>query len=131
MPVNFSYHATTGQSVKEAAEKVKQILQVKGFGTLWELNIPEKLKEKGVMYNRGAIILEVCNPQRAKEALEANKEAIYFLPCKIAVYEGDNQTVIGMIRPSMMMDLLNDETLKDFAAEVERVLIETIDEATL
>ena len=129
--MNFSYHATTAKSVKEAVEKVKQILQVKGFGTLWELNIPEKLNEKGVIYNSGAIILEVCNPQRAKEALEANKEAIYFLPCKIAVYEGDDQTVMGMVRPSMMMDFLNDEALRDFATEVEHVLIEAIDEAAL
>ncbi len=129
--MNSSYSATTAKSVKEAAEKLKQSLQVKGFGTLWELNIPEKLSEKGVDYNREAVILEVCNPQRAKEALEANKEAIYFLPCKIAVYEGDSQTVIGMIRPSMMMDLLHDEALGDFAVEVERILIEAIDEAAL
>lgn len=129
MSLKYTYAATADKSVPEAVKAVQKSLKEQGFGTLWEMNVPAKLQEKGVDYSREAVILEVCNPKQAKRALEANFEAIYFLPCKVVVFDADGQTTIGMMLPSVMMEALQDSNLKTFAQEVEGALRQSIDTA--
>ncbi len=128
--MNFTYTVKTEQSVTHAVQSVKKTLMENGFGTLWELDVPAKLKEKGAEYQGEAVILEVCNPHHAKNALESNPQVIYFLPCKIVVFK-DNQaaTSIGMMLPSVMMEVLQDPALHSFALEVEETLRKAIDQA--
>ncbi len=127
--MEFAYTLTTDKTMEQAVLDVKERLQELKFGTLWEFNIPAKLKEKGVDFQGNATVLEVCNPVRAKEALEHNMNVVYFLPCKIVVYEEKGQTKIGMVRLTVFMDLLKDKHLKDFAQEVEDTLKLAMDRA--
>jgi uncharacterized protein (DUF302 family) len=127
MSSQYTYAAKTDKSVPEAVKAVQKSLKEHGFGTLWELNVPAKLQEKGVDYEREAVILEVCNPNQAKRALEANLQVIYFLPCKVVVFDADGQTTIGMMLPSVIMEMLQDSNLKAFAHEVEDALRQAID----
>ena len=115
----FDYTVTTDKEFDKAIADLKQALSERKFGVLWELDIPSKLKEKGVEYAGPFRILEVCNPQRAKGALEANIRAGYFLPCKVVVYAEDGKTRIGMPRPTTLIGLLGDESLRQVAEEVE------------
>ena len=115
----FDYTVTTDKEFDKAIADLKQALSERKFGVLWELDIPSKLKEKGVEYAGPFRILEVCNPQRAKGALEANIRAGYFLPCKVVVYAEDGKTSIGMPRPTTLIGLLGDESLRQVAEEVE------------
>ena len=127
MSSTYTYAVKTDKSVTEAVKAVQKSLKEHGFGTLWELNVPAKLQEKGVDYEREAVILEVCNPNQAKRALEANLQVIYFLPCKVVVFDADGQTTIGMMLPSVIMEMLQDSNLKAFAHEVEDALRQSID----
>ena len=127
MNSQYTYSIKTDKSVPEAVKAVQKSLKEHGFGTLWEMNVPAKLQEKGVDYSQEAVILEVCNPKQAKRALEANLEAIYFLPCKVVVFDADGQTTIGMMLPSIMMEALQDSNLHAFAHEVEDALHQSID----
>ncbi len=129
MSLKYTYAAKTDKSVPEAVKAVQKSLKEHGFGTLWEMNVPAKLQEKGVDYSREAVILEVCNPKQAKRALEANLEVIYFLPCKVVVFDADGQTTLGMMLPSVMLEALQDSNLKTFAQEVEDALHQSIDKA--
>lgn len=131
MAFTYTYSVKTDKTVTEAVTDVRSALSEQGFGTLWELNVPSKLQEKGVEYQREAIILEVCNPLHAKNALEANLQVIYFLPCKIVVFEDGGKTSIGMMLPSVMMETLQDPALKAFALEVEGALRTAIDQAVM
>ena len=115
----FDYTVTTDKEFDKAIADLKQALSERKFGVLWELDIPSKLKEKGVEYAGPFRILEVCNPQRAKGALEANIRAGYFLPCKVVVYAEDGKISIGMPRPTTLIGLLGDESLRQVAEEVE------------
>ena len=115
----FDYTVTTDKEFDKAIADLKQALSERKFGVLWELDIPSKLKEKGVEYAGPFRILEVCNPQRAKGALEANIRAGFFLPCKVVVYAEDGKTSIGMPRPTTLIGLLGDESLRQVAEEVE------------
>lgn len=91
------------------------------------MNVLAKLQEKGVDYDREAVILEVCNPKQAKRALEANLQAIHFLPCKVVVFDSNAQTNIGMMLPSVMLEALQDSNLNAFAHEVEETLRQSVD----
>ncbi len=127
MSFQYTYAAKTDKTVPEAVQAVQERLKERGFGTLWEMNVPAKLQEKGVDYGKEAVIMEVCNPKQAKRALEANLRAIYFLPCKVVVFDANGQTTIGMVLPSIMMEALQDSSLKTFAQEVESALRQSID----
>lgn len=125
----FEYTVTTDKEFNLAVSDLKQALSEIKFGVLWELDVPSKLKEKGVEYQGQFRILEVCNPHHAKEALEKDVRVGYFLPCKVVVYKDKGQTKIGTVRPSVLVDMLGDKGLQSFAAEVEKELTTALNKA--
>lgn len=125
----FDYTVTSAKSFEQAINDLKQALVEEKFGVLWELDVPAKLREKGVEFQGKFHILEVCNPHKAKAVLETNIKAGYFLPCKVVVYEEKGVTNIGLPKPSVLIDLLGDGGLGEPAGAVERELIAAIDRA--
>ena len=63
------YTITSKKDFSTVITDVKQALSEIKFGVLWEMDIPSKLKEKGVDYEGQYRVLEVCKPQEAKKAL--------------------------------------------------------------
>ncbi|GAX89839.1 DUF302 domain-containing protein [Effusibacillus lacus] len=125
----FHYSVETDKSVDEAVAALEESLKDRKFGVLWKLDIPAKLQEKGVDFTSPYRVLEVCNPHEAKRVLSRNKLVGYFLPCKIVVYEDQGKTMIGLPRPTMLMDVVNDPGLKEIAQSVEETLIEAVNAA--
>ena len=121
------YTVDTSKSFEQAISDLKQNLADIKFGVLWELDVPKKLTEKGAQFDIPFRILEVCNPHHAKQALETNIMVGYFLPCKIVVYRQGERTMIGTVKPSMMINMLDDQSLKEFAEQVESQLVKAID----
>lgn len=121
------YTVDTSKSFEQAISDLKKNLADIKFGVLWELDVPDKLKEKGAQFDTPFRILEVCNPHHAKQALETNIMVGYFLPCKIVVYRQGERTMIGTVKPSMMINMLDDQNLKEFAEQVESQLVKAID----
>lgn len=104
-------------------------LEEQKFGVLWKLNFKEKLYEKGIDFDSNFMILEVCNPHKAKEVLSKHIDVGYFLPCKVVVYEDKEAVIIGMTRPEILINMLSHEDLQDAAKEVEKILIAAINNA--
>lgn len=127
--MEVNYKIKTDKSFEMAIEDLKKSLGNNNFGVLWELNFKDKLKEKGLDFKNNFKILEVCNPKQAKEVLEKNIEVGYFLPCKMVVYEHENSVFIGMIKPTMLIGIMEDVELSNIASEVEKELMSAIDEA--
>lgn len=125
--MQFHYAVPTRKTIDAAVEALEANLSAAQFGVLWSLDVPAKLQEKGVSLDQPFRILEVCNPHKAKQALEADILTGYFLPCKLAVYSLDGTTHIGMLRPTALMEMIGDPTLRGFAAEVEEALTQAID----
>ncbi len=124
----FYYTVSVNKTVDEAVAALEESLKKRKFGVLWQLDIPAKLKEKGVSFEVPYRVLEVCNPHEAKEVLSANLMVGYFLPCKIVVYEDQGMTKIGMPKPTFLMEAVGDDRLKETAQRVEKALQEAIDE---
>ena len=125
----FHYSVVTDKTIDAAIQSLEETLKANKFGILWQMNIPEKLQEKGVEFDMPFRVLEVCNPHEAKRVLTQNPMVGYFLPCKIVVYELAGKTHIGMPRPSVLMNIIDDPTLATLAQNVEASLKKSIDDA--
>jgi len=127
--MDINYKVQTNKSFEIAIEDLKESLSNHNFGVLWELNFKDKLKEKGLDFNKNFKILEVCNPSQAKKVLEQNIEVGYFLPCKMVVYEDQGSVFIGMPKPTQLIGMINNNELSNIAVEVEKELKLAIDNA--
>ncbi|WHY70554.1 DUF302 domain-containing protein [Fictibacillus enclensis] len=126
----FHYTVETNQTIDEAVNTLEKNLKEEKFGVLWQLDLPAKLQEKGVKdYTTPYRVLEVCNPKEAARVLNLNELVGYFLPCKITVYESDGKTKIGLPKPTMMVDFIEDEELKSIAKNIEFTLINVLDKS--
>lgn len=128
----LDYTVATDKPVDEAIQALQAALAEHNFSALWHLHVNEKLREKGFDLDGDFHIFEVCNPAKAKQALETDRKVGFLLPCKIVVYadrHDGNRTKIGLARPEALMNLLGNERLRDLAGEVERELRAVVDAA--
>jgi uncharacterized protein (DUF302 family) len=125
--MDIKYEIRTNKSFEEAVESLKKGLEENKFGVLWELNFKDKLQEKGLDFQTNFKIFEVCNPVQARDVLSTNIEVGYFLPCKLVVYEKNNGTFVGMMRPINMIAMLGNDELISVAQNVEETLKKAID----
>lgn len=128
--MDLNYEVKTRKTFFTAVEDLKKTLSENSFGVLWELNFKDKLAEKGLDFQHNFKVLEVCNPKQAKEVLDRHIEVGYFLPCKMVVYEKENSVFMGMMRPTSMIGMLEQEELLSIAQQVETVLKKALDEAS-
>ncbi|WP_027414730.1 DUF302 domain-containing protein [Aneurinibacillus terranovensis] len=125
----FHYTVETNKTLEQAVLDIEESLKRHKFGVLWQLDLAAKLQEKGVDFTQPYRILEVCNPQEAKRVVSKNSLVGYFLPCKIAVYEDNGTVKIGLPKPTVLIDIVNEPTLKEIAQHIEQTLIEAVNEA--
>lgn len=126
---NIKYERPTNKAFAEAVESVTKSLAEQNFGVLWKLNFQDKLREKGIEFDRDFMILEVCNPTQAAKVLSAHIDVGYFLPCKVVVYETQAGVVIGTTDAEMLIGMMGYEDLTPISAEVQRILRTAIDNA--
>ncbi|HUX80828.1 MAG TPA: DUF302 domain-containing protein [Candidatus Paceibacterota bacterium] len=109
-------------SFAEAITRLKEALTKEGFGVLAEIDIKETMQKKlGIDYEN-YMILGVCNPPLAHEALQAEKKIGLFLPCNIIVYEDEGMVVVSAILPTVAMSMLENTTLTQVAVKAEEKL---------
>jgi uncharacterized protein (DUF302 family) len=127
--MKFNFTLETGKNVHEAIESLEANLKTEGFGVLWTFNIKDKLEEKGFSLEEEYYVLEVCNPKEAERVIKENKLVGYFLPCKIVVYKEAGQTKIGMPKPTALISMIDNEQLKEMAADIEHRLISCMEKS--
>jgi len=123
----FDYTVETSKSKDEAVRDLEANLKEEKFGVLWNFDLTAKLQEKGTDFDTPYTILEVCNPQEANRVLSEDLLVGYFLPCKIVVYEKDGMTKIGMPKPSALIEMVQKDSIKEIAMDIETRLISCID----
>lgn len=112
--INLPYEATL--------EKVTEALKAEGFGVLTNIDVKETMKKKLDVNFRKYSILGACNPPLAYKALTAKPEVGLLLPCNVIVYEEGNATVVNIVDPLSMLNLIQDPTLESVAAEARQRL---------
>ncbi|GKW47127.1 DUF302 domain-containing protein [Planococcus sp. NCCP-2050] len=125
----FNYTVETPKSRDEAVQALEENLKSEKFGVLWNFDLAAKLKEKGTDFDTPFTVLEVCNPEEANKVLSEDLMVGYFLPCKIVVYEEKGTTKIGMPRPTALTGMVQNDSIKKIAVEIEKRLIGCIDQS--
>ncbi len=125
--IRYGFKKELNLSYEEAVMKVTEALKKEGFGILTEINVREKLKEKlGVDFNK-YIILGACHPPNAYRALQAEPDIGLMLPCNVIVYESGGKTFLGVIKPTVAMQMIDNKSLAKTAVEVEGLLEKVFD----
>jgi len=119
---------TTG-SAKEVVERIEKAAADNKFGVLGVHNLKEKMVAKGVDFQVECLIVEVCNPVKAKSVLEANMEISTVLPCRISVYEDAGKVKVATLKPTELLQLFGNPELASIAREVEETMVRIIDKA--
>lgn len=123
----FHYTVETHKSVPELVSAIEKNLKKVEFGLMWQVNIEERIQEKGHSLGGDFVVLEVCNPFKAHDFIKTNKLMGYFLPCKIVVYQDGASTKVGMPKITSLVQVIGDDALLETAQEVETILRKVID----
>jgi len=119
---DYGFTKTLDEPFDSVMERTKQELQKEGFGVLTSIDIREKFKEKLGIDFRKYVILGACNPPSAHQAITIEENIGLLLPCNVIVYEKDDKTVVSIIKPSVAMNMIQNEQLLEVARKVEQKL---------
>ena len=125
MLINFE----TEKSVQEVRQAIEEKAKAKGFGVMSVHEVSNILKNKGVPIDYECVIVEVCSPKHASQVLSKNAFISTAIPCRIAIFQRDNKTVVSTIAPTAMLDMYNEPELKPVAEEVEKLMKEIMEES--
>ena len=67
----FAFTVKTQKSIDDVVTNLTENLKEIGFGVLETLNFKKILSEKGLEFSDDYRLMEVCNPNLAKQVLEA------------------------------------------------------------
>ena len=124
--MTFSYTVKTQKNIDDVIEEIKSKLSEIKFGVLGTLDFKEIFAKKGVDYPHSYKLLEVCNPQAAKQALDSDPEIGLLLPCTIAIYEKNGENHISLAKPTSLLSVASNEELESMGKEIEEKLVEII-----
>ncbi len=125
--MQYGYKREVEGAFPEVVERTKLSFANQGFGTLLEIDIQETFKRKlGVELDR-YVILGVCNPSFAYEALQSEKDIGLLLPCNVIVYEARKKVSVATILPTVAMSIVENAALANIAKEVEAKLKAAVD----
>jgi len=125
--INYGFTKELNVPFEEVIEVVTEELKKEGFGILTKIDVKEKFKEKIGIDFKKYVILGACNPPSAHRAILAEENIGLMLPCNVIIYEKGNKTVISIIKPTVAMDMINNEKLRQIAAMVETKLKNVFD----
>jgi len=117
----------TEKSIDNAITDLTENLKEIGFGVLETLDFKKILTDKGLEFADNYKLMEVCNPNLAKQVLEANPDLGLLLPCTIAVYQKNNENFISLARPTSLLSMVSDDNLKISGEDIENGLIKIIE----
>lgn len=125
--MSFTHTVKTQKNIDDAIMDLTKGLKEINFGVLEIRDFKKILSEKGLEFSDNYKLMEVCNPHLAKQVLEANPDLGLLLPCTIAVYQKDNKNFISLARPTSLLSMASDESLKFSGEEIEDNLIRIIE----
>ena len=126
----MKYIVETQKPVARAAADLQAAVQNHKFGVLHVHDLQETMKKKGIDFPNACQVLEICNPQSARDVLTEDMDMNMALPCRVSVYSEHGKTKIGMIKPTALLKMLSDSpAMAKIAQDVEQAIVKMIDEA--
>jgi uncharacterized protein (DUF302 family) len=123
----YGFTKELNRSFDEAIDVTTKQLQQEGFGVLTRIDIHNKIKEKLGIDFKKYVILGACNPPYAHKALLAEENIGLLLPCNVILYEKDDKTILSIIKPTVAMNMVDNDALRDIAETIESKLKRVFD----
>lgn len=114
---NYAFRTELDVSYQETVKRVKEELQIEGFGVLTEVDVEKIMDEKLGVKFRPYTIIGACNPPLSMRAFNTNLEAGLVLPCNVIIYEQDGKSAVVIADPVTMISTLGDPRLNEVADE--------------
>ncbi len=111
-----------GVSFDDARARVADALKVQGFGILTEIDVKATMKAKLNREFRRYVILGACNPELAHRALETELGVGLLLPCNVCLWEEEGGTVVSIVKPVAMFEIVKNAALQPLVGEVDQRL---------
>ena len=108
-----------GVSFADARARITDALKAQGFGVLTEIDITTTLKNKIDKDFRPYAILGACNPHLAYKALSAELGIGLMLPCNVCVWEEEGGSVVSIVKPSAMFQVVQADTLNEVMRDAD------------
>jgi uncharacterized protein (DUF302 family) len=85
-------------------------------------DVGERLRAKGLQFDRKYYVYEVCNPAAAKKVLDTNVRIGTALPCRVSIYTDGGEVVLETLKPTKMLSMFGEPTLDATAREIEAAI---------
>jgi uncharacterized protein (DUF302 family) len=127
----YGFGTTLPVSYEEAVRLVRTALEQEGFGIVSEIDLARTLKDKLSLATPPYLLLGVCNPSLAHQALEADPDIGLLLPCTVAIRAADDpgRTHLLALDPLAALGLTGRADLVPLAREVRERLERAIGRA--
>ena len=123
----IEYTVETRKPFDEAVKAVEEKAVAKGFGVLHTHDVSATVAAKG-FHREPLKIIEICNARYANEALQKDIRLALLLPCPISVYTERGKTFISTFLPTAIPSFFPKAGVESLAAEVEKVVLEIVNE---
>lgn len=119
----YSFSINLNGGLEETAARVTEALGKEGFGILTEINVHQVFKKKLDLDMRPYRILGACNPNLARQAIEADADVGLLLPCNVLLREEEDGTItVGFMDPAAVLAIAGHDNLAALGKEVKERL---------
>ncbi|MDD5762228.1 MAG: DUF302 domain-containing protein [bacterium] len=112
----------TRKSLGEVRQRFEESAAEHKFGVLGVHDVGDRLRAKGLAFDRKFYVYEVCNPVAAKKVLDTNIRIGTALPCRVTIYTDGPDVVLETLKPTTMMAMFGEPTLDGIAREIETAI---------
>jgi len=119
----------TSKSVEEVRQKLEEKAKEKGFGVMSTHEVTKILQSKGHPIEYSCVIVEICQPKAASQVLSKNPYISTAMPCRVAIFQQGDRTILSTIAPTKMVEMYSEPELMGVAEEVERLIREIMEDS--
>lgn len=111
----FTYKISSKRSIEKVTEKVPAACERHKFALLQTYVYHDIVAGKGFPIDRKVYIYEICQAKTAAGMLTGFPHFSIFMPCKLAIYENNGETVISTMNMGVVLDAVrsNSELFND------------------
>ncbi|MCP3939151.1 MAG: DUF302 domain-containing protein [Actinomycetia bacterium] len=125
----FEEALTLTEPFDDVVDRVVSAFADQGFGVITEIDMKATLKDKIDEDIDHLMILGMCSPGLANEALKVVPHIGVLLPCNVVVRETDAGVMVEVMDPGLMATLTGDpriEQLADHARELVNTALASV-----
>ena len=112
----------TRKSLGDVRQRFEEAAAENRFAVLGIHDVGERLRAKGLVFDRKFYVYEVCNPVAAKKVLDTNVRIGTALPCRVAIYTDGGEVVLETLKPTAMLAMFGEPSLDATARDIESAI---------